>query len=242
MEHLVVVEVDEQRRRRGAEVLEHVDRRAGTRVDAVVLESSSRSLERRSRRGGAGGDELAAAAPRRHLHEQHEGDEEREPAAVGDLRDVGGEEGEVDEQERREDEQGLGRRPAQPVAGDAVEEHRRDHHRAGDGDAVGGGEVARRAEAEHEPDAADHQQPVDERHVHLADVVGRRVADASAAGSRAAPPARSARTPGDQRLRRDHRRHRGEHRQRRDRPVGSQPVERALDRLGSSMSSAAWPK
>ena len=44
------------------------------------------------------GDQLAAAPPRRHLHEQPECDQQREPAAVGDLWDVGGEEGDVDDQ------------------------------------------------------------------------------------------------------------------------------------------------
>ena len=47
------------------------------------------------------------------------------------------------------------------IARHEVEEHRGDGHRARHRDAVGGGQVARRAEAEHQRHAGDHQQPVD---------------------------------------------------------------------------------
>ena len=70
--------------------------------------------------------------------------------------------------------------PPPAVDDHPVEQQRRDRHRRRDGDAVGGGEVARGAEPEHEPDAPDHQQPVDERYVDLTDLGGRRVADVEA--------------------------------------------------------------
>ncbi len=126
-----------------------------------------------------------------------------------------------------------GRRPPPPVPNDAVEQQRRDHHRRGDGDAVRRREGARRAETDDEPDASDHQQPVHERHVHLADVVRRRVEDLEARQVVELHRLRRERVgTGDQRLRRDHGRHRRQDRERRDAPLRCEVVEGALDRLG----------
>ena len=52
-----------------------------------------------------------------------------------------------------------------------------DHHGAGHGDAVGGGQRARRAEHQHQQQHADEQDEVDPRHVDLAVVRFRGVAD-----------------------------------------------------------------
>ncbi len=51
------------------------------------------------------GDEIAATPPRRHLHQEHERDQQREPAAGRDLWHVRGEERDVDDQQRQRDEE-----------------------------------------------------------------------------------------------------------------------------------------
>ena len=126
-----------------------------------------------------------------------------------------------------QDQQRLPRRPSPLVADESVEDQRRDQHRRRDGDAVRRRQVARRAERDHEADAAEHQQPVDERDVDLADVPLGRVQDRQARQvvelHRLHGEREGAR---DQRLRGDHGRHRRQDRQRRDRPVGSHLVER----------------
>ena len=100
---------------------------------------------------------------------------------VGIFGHVGGEERGVDQHERRQRRAtAFGRRPPPPIPNDAVEEHRGDQHRRGDGDAVRRREGARRAETDDQPDASDHQQPVHERHVDLTDVLRRRVEDLEA--------------------------------------------------------------
>ena len=48
-------------------------------------------------------EDLPSAAPRRHEREDDRRDEQREPAAVGDLEEVRAEEGQVADQERRGD-------------------------------------------------------------------------------------------------------------------------------------------
>ena len=83
-------------------------------------------------------------------------------------------------------------RPAPLPAAHRQREHQHGGHQhgAGDGDAVGRGEVGRRLEAQHQRHHADQQQPVDRRHVDLAELAGRGVAGCARAGSgRAARPA-----------------------------------------------------
>jgi hypothetical protein len=84
---------------------------------------------------------------------------------------------------RKTDEDRNGEQPRPFPAAHRQREHQdgRDQHGAGDGDAVGGGEVGRRLEEHHQPDHARQQQPVDRRHVDLAELARRGVLDADAA-------------------------------------------------------------
>ena len=170
VQHLVVLEVRHERRRCRPRILEQIHRGAGHTRDVGIERLLSDLLHRSLAAADPRGHQLAAAPPRRHLDHQAESDRQREPAAGRDLRHVGGEERGVDQHERRERGDRPRRRPPPPVPNDAVEQQRRDHHRRGDGDAVRRREGARRAETDDEPHAPDHQQPVHERHVHLADV------------------------------------------------------------------------
>ena len=100
---LVVLEVDEQRRRRRARVLEQVHGGARHPHHRRALDLGDHVGDRRLGPAQPRGDQVAALAPRRHLDHQDQRDEQREPTAVRDLRDVGGEEREVDEQQRDQD-------------------------------------------------------------------------------------------------------------------------------------------
>ena len=132
------------------------------------------------------------------------------------------------------------RAPAAPAHQE--EQVRRDPHRAGDRDAVRGGEARARAELEDEGDAAGHQEPV-----HLGDVdlplgVRRRMDHRDAR-----PEPELHRLPGqrehagDQRLRRDHRRHRREHDHRDEQRAVDHRVERVGDRCRACSTAAGRP-
>jgi hypothetical protein len=77
------------------------------------------------------------------------------------LTRVGGEEGEIDHDEQCQEQAGLQPVPVPQRAHHDEGEQGVDHHGQGDRDAVGGGEVRRRLEAEHQHDHGQQQQPVD---------------------------------------------------------------------------------
>ena len=106
-----------------------------------------------------------AALPGQHDGEDADRHRQREPAAVRDLGRAGDEERQVEAEEHRQQRAGAQRAPLPEIAGHVEEQHRRDGHRAGHRDAVGVGQRARLAEAEHQRHAGHHQQPV-----HLGDV------------------------------------------------------------------------
>ena len=74
------------------------------------------------------------------------------------LQQVGAEEGEVDRQEDRGDGRGGPRGHFQRSVATTCSSMRRDDHRHRDGDAVGGGQRARRFEADDDQDGADRQR------------------------------------------------------------------------------------
>ncbi len=126
-------------------------------------------------------DEQARAAhPGHHDEADAGGQQQRHPAALEHLEDVGGEEHLLEQQQRDQDQRRLPQRPL-PVAPDDEEgEQRVDDHRRRDRDAVGGGEVRRRTEGEDDEQHADEQHPVDARQIDLTGHRFRRVDDAEA--------------------------------------------------------------
>ena len=173
MQDLVVLDVVQEGRRHDIGVAGHVHRRA-TDPDQRRVE-----LGDEGRNGRLAAVELVpqhapAAPPGDHQVGEGRRHREREPAAGGDLERVGGEVAEIDQQEEAEDQR-CGRAPQpQRPGSDQAGQHGVDRHGAGDRDAVGGGEVARGAEAEHQQQHARHQEPVDARDVDLADRGGAR--------------------------------------------------------------------
>ncbi len=148
-----------------------------------------------------------------------------------DLRDVRGEEQQVDRHEAQDPGDDHPQRLLPQHAHDHEEEDRVDEERAGDGDAVGRCELRRAAEPDHERHDRDEQRPVHRGHVDLPDLLLRRVSDLQ---PREEPELH--RLPGDGERPRDHglrgdeRRHRREHHHRHARPLRHQQVEGARDR------------
>ena len=168
--------VHEHRRRVGAAVGQE-DRRAGHPRDDRLFELRPLLFEGAMLAGILGHHRRAAVAPDQHRRDQRRPDQHRHIAAVEELEHVRQQEGDIDAQEEGE---GAQRRPAAPapgVADDEVVEDRRHHHRTGDGQAVGRGELHRLTKREHERQAADPEEHVDLGDVDLPLVVVGGVAD-----------------------------------------------------------------
>jgi hypothetical protein len=116
-----------------------------------------------------GGHDVPSLVPGHQDCEDRESDRQRDPAAVRDLRQIGGEERDLDGEEHRgaERDQRPGFAPKQP--GDREKQNRVQNERAGDRDAVGGGECDRGAEGDDDRDHRHEQGRVDRRRVDLPD-------------------------------------------------------------------------
>ena len=132
--------------------------------------------------------------------------------------------------------------PQQPRDGE--EQDRVEDERAGHGDAVGRGERGRGAEADHDRDDDREQRAVDRRHVDLADLAPRGVADRQARQEaelhRLLGHAEGA---GDHRLRGDHRRDGRQQHHRHLRPVRASAGRTGWrSRCGERRISAPWAR
>ena len=157
-------------------------------------------------------------------------DEDREPAALREFQHVGGQERHVER--RKGGEQRDRDRQAPALAAHVqIGQDRRDRHVAADRDAVGRAEIVGRLEDHHDDDDRDQQDVVDPRHIDLADLGLRGVADFEprqiAELDRLAGIGESA---GDHRLRGDDRRQRRQPDKRVKPPFGREQVERIFDR------------
>ena len=139
VQHLVVLEVVQQHRRRavGVRGQEHRGARARAAAAACAMSARKRSMRQARSRCSMRGELAPPALPGGHQQcRPTAASDQREPAAVGDLDQVGAEEGQVDDQE----EPGQRRHAARPASASAPrhdgEEDRGDGHRAGDRDAV----------------------------------------------------------------------------------------------------------
>ena len=98
---------------------------------------------------------------------------------MGDLREVGGEEQEIDRDKPDHPGSDHPTRLAPERARDGQEEDRVDQERAGDSDPLGGRELRRRSEAEHDNHDQDEQRPVHGRQIDLPDRLRGRVLDST---------------------------------------------------------------
>ena len=140
VQRLEVLEGVQQRMRRGLRGGGQVDRRS--RHAQRRLEKQR--LQEGSERHGLGAQpldqDLASAPPCGHHQEDRRSDDQREPAAVADLQQRGGKEGQVDDHEEAGGQEAEEERIAPAEADHEEGKQRVDEHRRRHGDAVRAGE------------------------------------------------------------------------------------------------------
>ena len=183
--------------------------------------------------------DFLAGAPSEHEKREHERDQQREPAALDELGGGGDEEQKVEREQAavdRVDEHGI----IFTVQGDEGRHQGRDRHQQRHRNAESAGERLGGAEADHCDQRPGGERPVHERHVDLADLGAGGVHDVHAREEPELDRLLGERIgAGDDRLRRDHGRERGEGNQRVVRPGGGELIERALERAGLHQQQAA---
>ena len=231
VQHLVVLEVVQQRLRHGVGVGDGVDRRARRAPHVLVV--GERGDERQQLRvvvADVLDQQLAAAPPRGHDGEDGAAEDEREPAALEELQRARRHQHRVDDEEEPGRRQRQRQRIAPAVAHDEEGEQRGDEHRHGHGDAVRRRKRRRVAEAEHRQQHGEHHEPVDERDVDLAGFLLGGVQHAHARQQpeldRLLGERERARDDG---LRGDHRSERGEHDHWHQQRAREQAEERVLE-------------
>ncbi|MPM32406.1 hypothetical protein SDC9_78968 [bioreactor metagenome] len=232
VQHLVVLEVVQQRVGRHLGVGRQEHRRAGHARDRRLLQQHH--LQEVAQVNAVGMqlvvDKIAPALPGRHHGEHRDADGEREPATLQQLEHVGRKEREVNAEE---EQRGCERHPQRvlpAIAQHEEGEHGGDRHVQRHRNAVGGRQIAAGAEHHHRQRDRHAQAPVDERNVDLPHVAHAGVLDLDAwQVAQLDHLLGDAEGAGDQRLRCDHRGHGGQHHQRNHAPAGGQHVERVLD-------------
>ncbi len=189
-------------------------------------------------------ERLAARPPVDHDDEEEDADDDRDVAAVEELREVRQEERDVEREEEDEQRDRAPGRPVPRLPGHLVEDEGRDRHRAADRDAVRRREPRRLLEADDEADARDHQPPVEERDVDLPLGLARRVVDGHAREvAELDRLVREREDAADERLRGDRGGHRGERDEEiRRRALGDHREERVRERGGVAEDERALPQ
>ena len=136
VQHLVVLQLMEQRRRRSFRILSHEDCRSADTHRRVEPQAREELIEPHPHLGELAHAPARAESPRRHHAEDRQRGDHREPPAVEDLGEIGGEERDVDDEKEADEHARAHPRPLPLPPCDDVEEDGRDAHRAGDGDAV----------------------------------------------------------------------------------------------------------
>ncbi|MCY1290813.1 hypothetical protein D9M70_399750 [compost metagenome] len=144
---------------------------------ALALDRLDEACKRNVDVARLGVQDFGSAPPGPHDDDEGGGDQHRHVTAVVDLQHVGAEEDELKPKQRQQQRRRPEPGPIPARAQELERKHRRHHHRAGDRDAVGGGERFRRAEDEDERHDAEHQQRVDVRKIDLTRMRLRRVED-----------------------------------------------------------------
>lgn len=168
VQHLVVLEVMEQRMGDHIDDPRHIDSRARHPGRRGFLQRGDHRLQRVAVLVQATNKLKALALPAGHHGEHHRPQGERQPAAGEDLGEVGGKERYVDTEQRgKQDSHQIGV-PVPAVLGYRAGEDGGEHHGAGNGDAVGRRQVAGVLEAHDDDHHRDIEHPVDDRNIDLA--------------------------------------------------------------------------
>ena len=230
MQHLVVLEVVQQRIGHAAGLGRQENRRAFNPRWRADEDRGQKARQVNRVAAQFFIEDLPALFPGDHQGEDHAANDQRKPAASEKLHHVGGEKREVDDKKHA----GRGNAKAQRVF-PAVANHKKgqyggDQHVSADGDAVSRRQVARRTEHHNRQHDGDKQAPVDKRNIDLPGV-----AHASVLNVQARQVAHlngllgHAEGARDQRLRGNHRGHGGQPDKRHKCPVRRHQVKRVFN-------------
>ena len=233
VQYLVVFDVVQQPRWRTFGPAGQIDGGAADALHRRVFDGTNELDEGHGQVAHLLEQQLPASPPSGQRGEGRHGDDDGEPAALQQLDGVGGEEGDVDQQQGAEQRE---RQPRVPVPGENRHERHQDgidHHRPGHRDAIGRCQIAGGLEMQYQRHDRDVERPIGQRHIDLSGLHMRGMDDPH--------PGQVTELnglPGDRkgtrnhRLRGDHRRRRGQQYHRDQRPTGRQQVEGILDRFG----------
>ena len=169
MQHFVVLQVMQQRVRHAILRGREKDGRARHPRRRRRLDALNEQVEGHRVLGEPLHQHDTAALPRRQQREHDGADQDRGPAAVGNLERIRRKERQVDEHQRRRDRDRRPRRPIPQLPHDDKDQDRVDQHCERHGDTVGARQVVRAMETDDERDHRGEQRPVDERDVDLPD-------------------------------------------------------------------------
>ena len=145
---LVMLDVVEQRRGNASRGRCHENGGAGNPCGAIGR-GFGKNLDWHRRFSHVLAHDLAALGPGRQDHERYAADGQREPAAIGNLGQVGREIGAIDDEENRQQRYGKPQLPFPQNHHHDGQQAGVDEHRAGDSDAVGRSKIARGLEGQH---------------------------------------------------------------------------------------------
>ena len=144
VQHLVVLEIVQQRGRREIRIAGEEHRRARHDVRRLLLQAADQRIDRHFDAARLLNQDAAAALPRDDQQHHQDAEQDRQPRALQELQQVRGQERRVDEDERHHQQRRLPPLPLpQPPDHDEAEDPV-DHHRGGHRDAVGVRQLARR--------------------------------------------------------------------------------------------------
>ena len=157
VQHLVVLEVVQERGRRKVGLAGEEHGRARHDVRQLLLEARQQCIERHFGAPRFLHQDIGAAPPGQDQQDHRGAEQQRCPGAFEQLEQVSGQERDVDHDQRSDDQHHAPERPTPQLPDHDEGQQAVDHHGGGDRDAVGGGERARRAEQTDQQQDA-HQQ------------------------------------------------------------------------------------
>ncbi len=226
VQHLVVLEVMEQRMGDHIDHPRHIDGSTGHPGWRGFLQRGDHRLKGVAVFVQATNKLETLALPAGHHGEHHRAQGERQPATGEDLGEVGGKQRYVDTEQGGKQDGHQILVPVPAVLGHRAGEDGGEHHGAGHRDAVGRRQIAGVLEAHDDDHHRDIEHPVDDRNIDLAGLLLGGMNDANGGEITEAhclPGQRK--DPGDHRLRGDHRRHGCQEQQRHQRPFRGEQEE-----------------
>ena len=166
VQHLVVLDIVQQRAGHARGLAGHEDRRAGYTCRGI-LRALGEDLDRQCGLAHPVAHELAPARPGGEQRKGDQADHQREPAAIGHLGQIGGEIGPVDDQEERHHRQRDEPFPFPHADEQHAHQQRVDRHCPGHRNAVSRREIGGCLEGQHQQDHRHHQRPIDHRNIDL---------------------------------------------------------------------------